>query len=277
MARTIDYWYQQIIAGKNANADLAGLNSTSKTADFVLWAFIVAVVMAALDNLFDLHKSEVDATIDTLKPHRLTWYRDLALRFQLGQNPIADSDKYANTGLTAAQILAQKIIAQAAVTKVNGSLRMKVVKQLGGIYTPLNTAEKTAFEVFIADQQDAGVNIIIDSLAPDSLRLQLDVWFNPLVLLPDGSRIDGTATTPVPDAINGYLAKLDFNGEYANTLLMDALKLVDGVVFPVVKLAEAKYGLFPYAQIDERYIPDAGYLYLDPANLNINYRQYVQY
>jgi len=94
MARTIDYWQQQIITQKNNAPELNGLTSTSKTAMYNLWAFIVAVVIAVLDNLFDWHKSEVDTELATLKPHSLLWYRNLALRFQYGQDLIQDSDQY---------------------------------------------------------------------------------------------------------------------------------------------------------------------------------------
>lgn len=277
MARTIKYWHDVIITQKNNTPDLAGLNSTSKTADFVLWAFVVATVIATLDNLWDLVLSLIDAKIATLKPHSLKWYRQLALNFQYGQNTIPETDQYANTGLTDTQIAAQKIIAQAAVTKVSGKLRMKVVKLVNGKYAKLSPTEMTAFTAYIDKQGDAGVDVLPYSFDADNLKLTLDVWFDPLILLPNGSRIDGTSATPVPDAINTYLDNLDFDGQYANTLLVEALRAVDGVVFPVVKLAQSQYGFYPYTQIDEIYNPDAGYLYLDPANLTINYRQYVQY
>lgn len=277
MARTIDYWYQQIITQKNNTTELNGLTSTSKTANYVLWAFIVAVVIAALDNLFDWHKSDVDNELATLKPHGVKWYRDLALRFQYGQELIADSDKYANTGLTADQIAAQKIITQAAVTEIDGKLRIKIVKLVDGDYAQLNGDEMTAFAAYISATKDAGVKITNDSLPPDSLKLSIDVFYNPLVLKSDGSRIDGNAATPAPDAINGYLKNLKFNGEFSNMRLVDQLQGVDGVELATIKLSQAKYGLFPFTGIDEIYIPDAGYLRISPGNLTINYRQYVQY
>ncbi|MFS2189807.1 hypothetical protein ACCC92_24235 [Mucilaginibacter sp. Mucisp84] len=277
MARTIDYWYQQIITQKNNTPELSGLTSTSKTANFSLWAFIVAVAIAALDNLFDLHKSNVDDELATLKPHGLKWYRDLALRFQYGQELIADSDQYANTGLTTEQIAAQKIITQAAVTEIDGKLRLKVVKLVNDDYAQLSTDEMTALLAYVASTKDAGVKVTTDSLPPDSLKLSIDVFYNPLVLKGDGSRIDGEVQTPVPDAIATYLKNLLFNGEYSNMRLVDQLQQVDGVALATIKLSQAKYGLFPFSNIDEVYIPDAGYLRIATGDLTINYRQYVQY
>ena len=277
MARTIDYWYNVIITQKQSTTELDVLDNTSKAANFNLWAYIVAFAMCVLDNLFDGHRTVVDADIAALKPHSVQWYQTLALSFQYGQDTIPGTDQYANTGLTADQVAAQKIIAQAAVTEIDGSLRAKVVKLVNGDYAELTGDELAAHTAFMNKQKDAGVKIIDQSLPPDGLKLTLDIFYDALILKSDGSRIDGRAATPVPDAISAYLKNLKFNGEYANTRLTDQLQLVDGVMLPVIKLAQAQYGGFAYTNIDEVYIPDGGYLRIPDGGLIINYRPYVQY
>jgi len=150
-----------------------------------------------------------------------------------------------------------------------------VAKQANNLPAQLTAGELAAFSSYIEKLKFEGVKIIKDSLPADNLKLQLDIWFNPLVLRADGTRIDGSANTPVKDGILAYLNALPFNGEYANTKLTDALQNVTGVQLPVIKLAQTKYGLYPYTNVDERYIPDAGYLSIADADLIINYRQYV--
>lgn len=279
MARTIDYWYQQILTAKTAKTELDSLDSTSAVSDFNLWAYIVATVLCILDNLFDLHKSEVDTEIAALKPHSLTWYQNLARSFQYGQDTIPESDQYANTGLTSDQIAAQKIIAQSAVTEVSTAvaigLRVKVVKLVAGTYAQLSADELAAFTAFMNKQKDAGVNILAQSPPADSLKLTIEIFYDPLVLKGDGSRIDGTIATPVNDAINAYLQSLPYNGEYANTRLSNQLQGVSGVVLVSIKSAQAQYGAFPYTNIDERYVPDGGYLQLAAGNPAITYTPYV--
>jgi hypothetical protein len=280
MAQTINYWYQQIIAKVQADPVLGdpetGLNSTSAVADYVLWAYIVASVIWVLDNLFDLHRASVDADLANLKPHTLTWYRNLALAFQYGQALIPDSDQYANTGLTPDQIAAQLIITQSAVVEnPDGSLRMKVVKLVDNDYAQLIDAEETAFTAYIADTKDAGVRITIDSLPPDDLTTAIDIFYDALVLNAAGVRIDGNGDTTVIDAINGYLKNLKFNGEFAKTLMEDAIQAVDGVVLVGILSAQARYGALPFTEIDEKYIPDGGYLRVIDGGFTINYRQYV--
>lgn len=276
MAQTIDYWYNQIITKVYADPVLSDLDHTSAVADYKLWAYIVAVVIQTIDVLFDLRAAEVTDQLATKKPHTLNWYKQLALRFQYGQDLIADSDQYLNAGLTTDQIASQLIITQAAVTEnTDGSLRMKVVKLVGGDYAQLNDAEKTAFHAYIADTKDAGVRINDESLPPDDLKLVLDIFYNPLVLDATGKRIDGNSDTPVIDACNAYLKNLKFNGEFAKTRLSDTIQAVDGVELVGLLSAQSRYGVRPFEEIDERIIPDGGYLRVIDGGFTINYRQYV--
>jgi hypothetical protein len=264
MAQTIDYWYKLAITQKEATTELDVINSTSKVAQFNLWAYIIAFVMCVLDNVFDGHLAEMLALFAAQQLHSPTWYQALALRFQYGQDTIPDTDTYANTGLTTDQITAQKIIAQAAVTEVSTAtmigLRVKVVKLVSGVYTQLITAELNAFTAYMNLTKDAGVNIIAQSLPPDGLKNSIQIFYDPLILKSDGSRIDGTAATPVLDGYNAYLKSLPFDGQYSSIRLANWLQTVPGVILPNITLAQAQYGAFPYTNIDEIYVPDGGYL-----------------
>lgn len=276
MAQTIDYWYQQIITKVYADPNLSELDSTSVVADFKLWAFIVASVIWTLDVLFDLHRADVDARLALSKAHTPRWYRDLALRFQFGQALIADTDQYLNAGLDADAIAAQKIITQSAVVEnSDGTLRMKVVKLVGDDYAQLSDPEQTAFAAYIKDTKDGGVRITIDSLPPDALKLLITIYYNPLVLDATGKRIDASNDTPVINAIGGYLKNLEFDGEFSKTKLSDSMEVVDGVQLVSIASAQAQYGIRPFAEINERYIPDAGYLRVVDGGYTINYVAYV--
>lgn len=271
--RSIDYWFNQIVQQKENTTQLDVLTSTSKVAVWRLFAYIIAVVCWSLDSLFDLHKTELDTLIAKEKAHGKQWYRGKALAFQYGQDVMPETDKYDNIGLSPAQIELKKIIKQAAVTAVDGRLRIKTVTENSeGDFLQLTTPQLNAFEEYINKIKDAGERIKCESLPPDDLVLNIDIFYNPLLLNADGGRIDGNSTTPVPDAINGFLKQLPFNGEYANSRLHTVLNATPGVELAVIKYAQVKYGLFPYITVDERYIPDAGYLKLN--QLNINYREY---
>ena len=277
MARTINEIYGAMLADKASRSDLDGLTSTSRVAVWSNLFWIVAAIVWTLEVLFDKHKAEVADTLANLTPGKAKWYRQLALDFRLGQN-LDSNGNYDDTGLTETQIADMKIIKYASVTEIDGKLRMKVAKQVANKPVELTTgvgSEMIAFASYIEQLKYAGVKIIKDSLPPDSLKLEIDIWFNPLVLRSDGQMVDGSAATPVPDGIESYLNDLPFNGEYANTRLVDYLQKLPGVVLPVIRVAQAKYGLFPFTSIDEKYIPDAGYLEITTPYLTINYREYV--
>jgi hypothetical protein len=276
MARTIDEIFNSIMAEKATKAELNTVNSISRVAMFRMWAYITAVCIWVHEKYWDVFRTEIETRIEEQVLGKGRWYRLKALAFQYGQALPDDSDQYDNSLLTDAQVEALQIIKYASVTEISGKLRIKVAKKIGGLPAQLTEDELAAFKEYMERIKFAGVKLIIDSLPPDSLKLVLDIWYNPLVLKSDGSRIDGAAAEPVKDGIKTYLNLLPFNGEYATTRLTNYLETINGVELPVVKLAQSKYGLFAFTGIDEKNIPDAGYYTIADADLTINYREYVQ-
>src|SRR5690606_6414389 len=116
-------------------------------------------------------------------------------------------------------IAAAKIIANAAPVKMQGYLRLKVVKRVGDELAPLAPAELTAFTTYMNYLTDAGTYVIPTTNTADDLKLTLNVYYNNLVLAGDGSRRDGTANTPVLDAIKDYLKSIRLNGSFIESKL----------------------------------------------------------
>jgi len=259
MARELTIIQEEIIEQlKSNNITVSG----SRTSIRRIWTYVVAFCIWTLEKLFDTHVEEVKRIIETQKPHRLQWYQDMALRFQYGTSVLdLETGQYDNTGLNEHEIEERRIIKVASVTEIDGKLRIKVAK-LGGDnhLTSLTLTELEAFANYIDKIKDAGVKIFKESNSPDSLKLSLEIFYNPLILTAEGARLDGNDNNPIQKTINQYLQNLPFNGEYANTRLIDALQKVEGVELIVIKSAQAKYGQYPFSSIDERYIPDAGYL-----------------
>lgn len=273
MARTIIQIQQQIIERVKATPVLAAvLTSTSMVAIWLLWAEVVATVIWAHEMLFDAHKAEVKEIINEGKAHSTRWYAARAKDFQFGYQLDTEEDTYDNTGLTVEQIAASLIVAYSAVVEQDGGLRIKVARLLNGDLAPLDAPQLAAFTEYMARIKDAGVDLKIDSLPPDSLKLQLKVYYDPLVIGANGSRLDGTDNAPVVNTVNEYLKKLPFNGTLVLALLTDDLQAVPGVVIPHIAQAQARYGSLAYSVFDVKYSPDAGYLrVLQPTDLDIIY------
>ncbi|MFD2566066.1 hypothetical protein [Pseudotenacibaculum haliotis] len=289
MARSLNDIQQSILDKKDQTSELSSLEvlttveksslnnltSSSKVAIWRLWVFIISFAIWSLEKLMDIYKLEVDQLIAQNEIHNFLWYKKKALEFQYGYDLIPETDKYDNEGLDISEIEASKIIKHVAVIRkiVNGKgyLELKLAKQSGDQFVPLEQSELQAFENYMFLVADAGTYIEYISLPHDDLRLELDVYYNPLILWQDGARKDGTDNTPVTKAINEFLYNLEFNGELVLTKLTDHLQSVEGVEIPKIKSAAYKFGGFDYTDIEETYIARAGYMRLDEANTTINY------
>lgn len=296
MGRELREIQQSVLDAKAAAPELSALevlttqeatvtdaDSTSKVANWRLWVYIFSLATFNLEKLWDVFKKEVDELIARTRPHTVNWYRSKALEYMHGVELVPETDYYNTSAMTSEQIQAYKIIANAAPVKEvlygNGRLRLKVVRILNNEYAPLTDDQLTAFTAYMNTVADAGTLVEPTSGDADLLKLQIDLYYDPLVLNPLGQRLDGTNNTPVQDGIKGFLKSLKFNGSYINTKLENELELIEGVIYPVIKKAWSKYGQYAYettgvanvGEIDEIRVADAGHMKLDEQSLVINW------
>lgn len=274
MARTIAEIQQQIIDTKEADTTLnAYAWSNSKVAIWRLWTYVVAVCIWSLENLFDSHKEEVAQLLAAQRPHTLQWYVNKARQFQYGATLPDDSDTYATT--TEDPLV--MIVKYAAAVELPNIIRLKVARQGSASLEGLTGVELAALKAYMGRIKDAGVRLQVTSAVADNLLLSLKIYYDPLVLMSDGSRIDGTAAAPVKTTVNTFLADLPFNGVFILNKLIAALQSVDGVKIGQVLSAQANYAVTPYVPITVKYIPDAGYMALDATyfDANISYEAYI--
>ncbi|RXK57577.1 nucleotidyltransferase [Lacibacter luteus] len=278
MARTIAEIHNEIIAAVQADATLgAELTSTSRVSKWRTWSYIVSFAIWVHEKLFDLFKQEVSETIATLKPHTAKWYASKALAYQHGFPLKEDSDQFDNTGYTDTQIEESRVVAYAAVVEQTDQygrvfLRIKLARINGGDLAPLTAPQLAGVQEYFARIKDAGVKLVIESIAADSIKMNWRIYYDPLILDSTGSRTDGTAADVVKNAIKDYLKNLPFNGVYVLQYHIDALQQVEGITIPIIDLAQTKYGLLPFTNVNVKTTPDSGYLrFADDADLNITY------
>ena len=226
--------------------------------------YIAAFCTWTLEKLFDRHKQEVMDLVTELKPHTRNWYRNKALAFQFGQALIPDTDTYDNTGLTAEEIEARRVVKYAAVVEVAAVVYVKVA---GGDDTDrhkLNDEEYTALYAYFKEVKDAGVALSVVNRDADRFGIDIDIYYNPQVFNSQLERLDGTGTT-VHDTIRDFVENLQFNGEYRNSALINALSEVEGVVLVDLHEATANGEV-----IQAKYTPKSGYFKIDAENMNLN-------
>ncbi|RMF03587.1 MAG: nucleotidyltransferase [Bacteroidetes bacterium] len=273
MARTIAEIQTEIIGYIQGDANLSEASSTSATALWRLLAYVMARAIATFENLHDRFRTEVTNTVATLKPHTARWYRQKSLDFQLGYSLVEGGDYYDNTGENPEIVELSKIVAAAAVTEAEGELTVKVTKIEVAEFTPLIISEYNAFLDYMQQIKDAGVVLNVLSFPADRLELEVDVYYDPLILDDTGARLDGTDTNPVEDAILDWLKDQPFNGLFVKAHLVDAMQAVEGVFVPEVRRClAARHDNDTAVNIDIEYQPASGFLRFYPeAPLVLNY------
>lgn len=276
--RTLDEIYSSLLENMATYPALDGLTSTSKTAIWrlILWIFAFAIYIH--ERVFDQYKREISLMIQEEKSHSQRWYRNMALRFQYGFLLITDDDQFNNDGFTSERIEDSKIIKYSAVTESEDHSRLiiKIATESDGKLKPITNDQKIAFESYISEIKDAGVQITVVNFLPDRLQLFLKIKRDPNVIDSNGvSILNGNE--PIKDALQKFLKELPFNGELILNHLVDRLQVIDGVINPHLIAAKTSwidpnindYGF--YETVDISKIPVSGYFEIDLKNTVIEY------
>lgn len=236
---------------------------------------VVAFAIWSLENILEIAIGKQNQAIKAQKIHSRSWYAMMAKRFQYGYSLDAGEIDYDNAGIDEASILSAQKVKFASVTNVLGGLKMKIAGLDGsGLLAPISSPEFNSFQEYMSRVKAAGDNISFVNEVADSLKLELKIYRNPLILDADGKRTDGTDDTPIANAIDNYIKSMDFGRRFVPAFLIDELQKVEGVEVPELILAQSKFALFPWADIPAEGVePNSGYvrIYNPVTDLIITY------
>lgn len=227
--------------------------------------YLFAVAAWTLENMFESFRSEVNASIDKMKPHRPKWYRDMVLAYMKDRTLIHDTDEYDTADMTDEEITAARVVKHAVADESDDAslLTIKVAGEQGGRRCPLDAQTESQLKAYIAEIKDAGVRTSLVNIAPDRFNCELDIYFDPMLL---ASAVESTCR----EAIQNYIENLPFNGEYTNMALVDQLQKIDGVRIPELRSATTvAAGESVVTAIDARCVPAAGYFEMGDIKLNM--------
>jgi hypothetical protein len=245
--------------------------------DFEQQFSLVSVENLWFDNVsFGIYNHEliVSQNAKNSRPHTIQWYREKAMTFLDGL-PLQWIDgqfQYNLTGIT--DIEARRVIDRCAVLESNnGELVIKVASDNDGILEPLANPQLVRFEAYLKQIKDAGNRIRVINSFPDSLKISLTVYVDPLIIDLQTGRLLSTPEDiyPVKDAINSYLDNLEFDGAFVKTFFQDYLQKATGVKLPIIDELKTQFLGFPFEPIVEFSLPNSGYYKIDDINLTINY------
>lgn len=237
MARTIDNIQQQIIDAKNATADLSGLTSDSRRANWYLWTRLVATIIAFFEQMLDVFKSEIETIVSVGAPSTPQWIQDRVFKFQYDAiNPqileiidLVPQYPSINTDL--------QIVTRCSVkTNFSNNVNVKVAK--GTTPEPLDVSELSALQRYLTIIGVAGINYQAQSLYSDKLMVNASIYYN--------GQYSAIISDNVQLAITNYLSNIPFDGQVIISDLEGAIKAVGGVNDVVLNEVYARANVTAY-------------------------------
>ena len=289
MSRTIQQIYDALVTEKQTNAELSALQpnidnsqtllrdltSSSKVAVWRLEMFVFAVGIWMFEKILDLHYSAVENLRYTLVTGTDIWYAERAKEFQYGDTLTWNGTQYAYEVIDETK----RIVAFSSAITESGIVGIKVAKDNGsGLPTKLSGTELTAFTAFMAKEIFAGVDYTLVSIDADTAKLYLTVLYDGLILSATGESIETPGTYPVEDAVNTYLANLDFNGVFRVDALINDMQAVSGVISVIPSAISCAPNGGNYVDVMAKQLQDytaaAGYMIVDgsfPLSTTLTY------
>lgn len=223
MARSIQEINNEILTNISNDAVLGTqLTSTSQTAKFRLWSYIIATSIAFFEQLMDLFITQVESKLTLIAPNTPQWVQAQIKAWQYNYQALFQDDKtQSNYGFYYYPVIdtSANIVTQCSViTLPNRTVSIKVAKNS----TALTTPEQTQLSNYITEAIiPVGVNFTLTSISGDLLSFTGVVYY-------DGQYSE-IIQANVENAITTYLNTLQFDGLMKVNNIIDSIISVAGV------------------------------------------------
>ena len=270
-SRTTKEIYDSMVNIKNADSNLSELNSTSATALWSLFLYVVAAGISFFEQVQDLFYDDLIYQKSTTPVYTFQWWQDRLINYyqfsssdpNIGIVKVNDNFNIYYETLDESA----RIVKFCSVTQLSGNrqVTIKVAKDDGfGNPEVLTNDEITSAASYVTAVKSAGLLISTVSFPADKLFFDIDIYF-------DGQYVKSTTKDNVNNAIIVFLSQLPFNGSVMLSAVVDAIQQVEGVVDVVINTAEiqpdGQTAPLPFKRIA---YTKAGYANYNPANSIIN-------
>jgi hypothetical protein len=262
MARTTQEIFDLMLAEKAKRSQLNGLSSTSATAIYRLFMWVVAYAIYVHETFFDIHKADVNALINSKRLGTPEWYVDIAKEFQLGYDLEVLADNTLGYGTIDE---AAKIVSRASFKEKEGGgvLTLKVATGELGDLKAFSSEHLLQFANYMERRKFAGTEINKISLPGDILRINAEIYYQ-------GIYSQAVIEQRLNDKIRNYELNFPSDGMLYKAEFVRMLLNVEGI-------ADVKINDLTVVQgetttvIDRKYETASGYFYYDNANSTITY------
>ncbi|KFC59806.1 hypothetical protein FEM08_13170 [Flavobacterium gilvum] len=235
------------------------------------------IIFSIIAFILSFHEKIVETNANNTRPQNQQNLKQTMLDYHDGLDLVWINGgwQYDLTGVADAE--ERKIIDRCAVLESDEGLVFKVATDNAGNLEPVTPAQQIRIEAYIIKKKMPGVPFSLINQTADLIKANLTVYVNPLVIdLPTGKLLSATTDVyPVKDAIQLYLANLEFDGAFVKDFFRTTLKEAEGIELVVINSIQSKFAGFPFIDTGEWRIPDAGYFKLLDENLTITYLPYA--
>lgn len=227
MSRSVNNINSYIVSNLVANFATIGI-----TIDPNLWSkrnllrqicYTMAVSQAYLEQLQDLFKEELEATVNKAAPASAAWVQDKMYKFQYNDsNPqiITLIDTVATYPIIDASL--RIITANSVTSDISNTVIIKAAKS--NPFVALTSTELASAQGYINTIGFAGINYIVQSLSPDRIFIDAQIYYS--------GQYASVIKSSVIDTILLFiqnLSKTNFNGALKMSDLEACIRNVTGV------------------------------------------------
>lgn len=267
MARTIKVIFDEMVAEKENQLDLAGLTSASKVARWRVLFYVFAVAIHVHEVILDVYQERLQVIADSAIVGSAPWYQSMILKYQHGDLLVYDTqlNRFSYDQIDTTKMVVDRC---AIVDEENGTLTIKVAKEENGGLVPLTEAEQLGLVSYIKKVRFAGVAFTLFSGNGDLLRVFATVYYDPQIPIQ-------TVKEAIEASVVAHVSNLPFNGRLQSSTLVDKMQAVQGVSDVVLASLQTRPSTnVPWQTVNRTYVAQFGYFrFSEPDDLatTINY------
>lgn len=183
MARGINEIQKKLEEEVQKNLPQLG-SSTSATAEWRLWTFVMASLCHVSERLMDQFRGDINRIVDEKRLGSASWYVHIAKEFQLSDELSVSEEgilKYPSINKEKC-IIAHASFKEEGEEKDKKLLFLRVAKagKEAGTFAPLDKMEEAMFKAYLEKVKLAGTEIQVVSIDSDRLQVDLLVYHDHL-------------------------------------------------------------------------------------------------
>lgn len=226
MSRTLSEIYTEAKECRNKYLELTEFENSSKMSILDAFTWVTSACIWSFENILDVFKIDLAKDLQNRINGTPAYFANALLKYQSGDQPVMNNEgtifAYPNINPS------KRIITKVAYYEEDEPgfhdkiIRFKIATGAPGAYSRIDENELVAIRAYLNDLLFAGQHAKVVSRIGDILVPRLIVYY-------DGAITEDELYQSVENAINNYIANIDFNGVVYAQKIIDSIQAVEHV------------------------------------------------